>query len=148
MFFFCLLCQVHFPVEAAESGIPPVYWCTAHYVEMLLKAEVPLVHSAFRMSGFTPSQVSAVEKCVCVLRFINIYINNSNHQRTFSSKLKHNLPKSQNNKTQQEFRMFSEIICKSVCHLLNDSLHCFLLLKSFFYARLLLLGNEPQMSVV
>ncbi|XP_034755563.1 protein broad-minded isoform X2 [Etheostoma cragini] len=49
--------SVHVPVEVAESGIPPVYWCTAHYVEMLLKAEVPLVHSAFRMSGFTPSQM-------------------------------------------------------------------------------------------
>ncbi|XP_068564606.1 protein broad-minded isoform X2 [Cebidichthys violaceus] len=49
--------SVHFPVEVAESGIPPVYWCTAHYVEMLLKAEVPLVHSVFRMSGFTPSQM-------------------------------------------------------------------------------------------
>ncbi|XP_054474046.1 protein broad-minded [Anoplopoma fimbria] len=49
--------SVHFPLEVAESGIPPVYWCTAHYVEMLLKAEVPLVHSAFRMSGFTPSQM-------------------------------------------------------------------------------------------
>uniref|UniRef100_A0A3B5B6K5 Protein broad-minded n=1 Tax=Stegastes partitus TaxID=144197 RepID=A0A3B5B6K5_9TELE len=43
--------------SVTESGIPPVYWCTAHYVEMLLKAEVPLVHSAFRMSGFTPSQM-------------------------------------------------------------------------------------------
>uniref|UniRef100_A0A3P8UNG1 TBC1 domain family, member 32 n=1 Tax=Cynoglossus semilaevis TaxID=244447 RepID=A0A3P8UNG1_CYNSE len=42
---------------AADSGISPMYWCTAHYVEMLLKTEVPLVHSAFRMSGFTPSQV-------------------------------------------------------------------------------------------
>ncbi|XP_014822723.1 PREDICTED: protein broad-minded-like, partial [Poecilia mexicana] len=49
--------SVHVPQEVAESGISPVYWCTAHYVEMLLKAEVPLVHSAFRMSGFTPSQV-------------------------------------------------------------------------------------------
>nr|XP_033504941.1 protein broad-minded isoform X2 [Epinephelus lanceolatus] len=49
--------SVHVPVEVAESGISPVYWCTAHYVEMLLKAEVPLVHSAFRMSGFTPSQM-------------------------------------------------------------------------------------------
>uniref|UniRef100_A0A668AQ63 Protein broad-minded n=1 Tax=Myripristis murdjan TaxID=586833 RepID=A0A668AQ63_9TELE len=49
--------SVHVPVEIAGSGIPPVYWCTAHYVEMLLKAEVPLVHSAFRMSGFTPSQM-------------------------------------------------------------------------------------------
>ncbi|MEQ2260441.1 hypothetical protein XENORESO_016994, partial [Xenotaenia resolanae] len=49
--------SVHLPQEVAVSGIPPVYWCTAHYVEMLLKAEVPLVHSAFRMSGFTPSQM-------------------------------------------------------------------------------------------
>ncbi|XP_039980895.1 protein broad-minded isoform X2 [Xiphias gladius] len=49
--------SVHVPVEVAKSGIPPVYWCTAHYVEMLLKAEVPLVHSAFRISGFTPSQM-------------------------------------------------------------------------------------------
>ncbi|XP_036003093.1 protein broad-minded isoform X3 [Fundulus heteroclitus] len=49
--------SVHFPQQVAESGISPVYWCTAHYVEMLLKAEVPLVHSAFRMSGFTPSQM-------------------------------------------------------------------------------------------
>ncbi|XP_074540670.1 protein broad-minded [Halichoeres trimaculatus] len=49
--------SVHVPVEVADSGIPPVYWCTAHYVEMLLKSEVPLVHSAFRMSGFTPSQM-------------------------------------------------------------------------------------------
>ncbi|KAM4712468.1 protein broad-minded isoform 2-T2 [Anableps anableps] len=49
--------SVHFPQEIAESGVPPLYWSTAHYVEMLLKAEVPLVHSAFRMSGFTPSQM-------------------------------------------------------------------------------------------
>uniref|UniRef100_A0A3B3CU70 Protein broad-minded n=1 Tax=Oryzias melastigma TaxID=30732 RepID=A0A3B3CU70_ORYME len=47
----------HLTQEVAGSGIPPVYWCTAHYVEMLLKAELPLVHSAFRMSGFTPSQI-------------------------------------------------------------------------------------------
>uniref|UniRef100_A0A3P9PVV4 Protein broad-minded n=1 Tax=Poecilia reticulata TaxID=8081 RepID=A0A3P9PVV4_POERE len=57
LFNLLVLLQVHVPQEVAESGISPVYWCTAHYVEMLLKAEVPLVHSAFRMSGFTPSQV-------------------------------------------------------------------------------------------
>ncbi|KAM6964920.1 protein broad-minded [Aplochiton taeniatus] len=49
--------SVHVPVEVAASGISPVFWCTAHYVEMLLKSEVPLVSSAFRMSGFTPSQM-------------------------------------------------------------------------------------------
>lgn len=58
----CLSQQIHVPVQVAESGVPPVYWCTAHYVEMLLRAKVPLVHSAFRMSGFTPSQVRSVEK--------------------------------------------------------------------------------------
>lgn len=48
---------MNLPIEIAQSGIHPIYSCTAHYVEMLLKAEVPLVFSAFRMSGFTPSQV-------------------------------------------------------------------------------------------
>uniref|UniRef100_A0AAV2KGI4 Protein broad-minded n=1 Tax=Knipowitschia caucasica TaxID=637954 RepID=A0AAV2KGI4_KNICA len=49
--------SVHIPLAVAESGIGPLYWCTAHYVEMLLKSELPLVHSAFRISGFTPSQM-------------------------------------------------------------------------------------------
>ncbi|XP_030628390.1 protein broad-minded [Chanos chanos] len=49
--------SVHLPVEIAQSGIHPLYSCTAHYVETLLKAEVPLVCSAFRMSGFTASQM-------------------------------------------------------------------------------------------
>ncbi|XP_053317262.1 protein broad-minded [Spea bombifrons] len=47
----------HLPAEIAESGIHPIYFCTAHYIEMLMKIEVPLVFSAFRMSGFTPSQI-------------------------------------------------------------------------------------------
>ncbi|MEE6512717.1 hypothetical protein FKM82_019904 [Ascaphus truei] len=47
----------HLPADIAESAIHPIYFCTAHYIEMLLKAEVPLVFSAFRMSGFTPSQI-------------------------------------------------------------------------------------------
>uniref|UniRef100_A0A8C5DMF2 Protein broad-minded n=1 Tax=Gouania willdenowi TaxID=441366 RepID=A0A8C5DMF2_GOUWI len=49
--------QVHVPAGMSECGISPLYWCTAHYVELLLKQEVPLVHSAFKMSGFTPSQM-------------------------------------------------------------------------------------------
>ncbi|KPP66947.1 hypothetical protein Z043_114505 [Scleropages formosus] len=52
-----LRAAAHLPKELARSEIPPVYSCTAHFVEMLLKAEVPLVSSAFQMSGFTPSQV-------------------------------------------------------------------------------------------
>ena len=44
-------------MDTIESGIHPVYFCSTHYIEMLLKAEVPLVFSAFHMSGFAPSQV-------------------------------------------------------------------------------------------
>ncbi|XP_072853453.2 protein broad-minded isoform X2 [Pogona vitticeps] len=52
-----LHCSIHLPPRTAMSGIHPVYFCSAHYVEMLLKAELPLVSSAFRMSGFTSSQI-------------------------------------------------------------------------------------------
>lgn len=47
----------HLPAEIAQAGIHPIYFCTAYYIEMLMKAEMPLVFSAFRMSGFTPSQI-------------------------------------------------------------------------------------------
>uniref|UniRef100_A0AAQ5YRS7 Protein broad-minded n=1 Tax=Amphiprion ocellaris TaxID=80972 RepID=A0AAQ5YRS7_AMPOC len=56
---------------STKSGIPPVYWCTAHYVEMLLKAEVPLVHSAFRMSGFTPSQMCLHWQTQCFWNYLD-----------------------------------------------------------------------------
>ncbi|KAF2987202.1 hypothetical protein EK904_012138 [Melospiza melodia maxima] len=52
--------QMHLPVTTVEYGIHPVYFCSAHHVEMLLKAELPLVCSAFHMSGFTPSQEEAL----------------------------------------------------------------------------------------
>lgn len=51
------LLQKHLPAEIAQAGIHPIYFCAAYYIEMLMKAEMPLVFSAFRMSGFTPSQV-------------------------------------------------------------------------------------------
>ncbi|XP_048348015.1 protein broad-minded isoform X2 [Sphaerodactylus townsendi] len=49
--------SIHLPVDTAASGIHPVYFCSAHYIEMLLKAELPLVFSAFHMSGLAPSQI-------------------------------------------------------------------------------------------
>ncbi|XP_068794262.1 protein broad-minded isoform X5 [Struthio camelus] len=52
--------SMHLPITAVESGIHPVYFCSAHYIEMLLKAELPLVFAAFHMSGFTPSQEEAL----------------------------------------------------------------------------------------
>ncbi|NXC44048.1 BROMI protein, partial [Penelope pileata] len=49
--------SMHLPITTVESGIHPVYFCSTHYIEMLLKAELPLVFSAFHRSGFTPSQI-------------------------------------------------------------------------------------------
>ncbi|NWX90911.1 BROMI protein, partial [Nothoprocta pentlandii] len=49
--------SMHLPITTVESGIHPVYFCSAHYLEMVLKAEVPLVFSAFHISGFPPSQI-------------------------------------------------------------------------------------------
>ncbi|XP_048452545.1 protein broad-minded isoform X2 [Rhincodon typus] len=63
--------SIHLSVENAESGIHPVYSCTAYYIEMLLKTEVPLVFSAFRMSGFTPSQICQHWLAQCFWNYLN-----------------------------------------------------------------------------
>ncbi|EHB03981.1 hypothetical protein GW7_15988, partial [Heterocephalus glaber] len=47
----------YLPADTVASGIHPAYFCSAHCTEMLLKTEVPLVYSAFHMSGFAPSQI-------------------------------------------------------------------------------------------
>nr|XP_012998947.1 protein broad-minded isoform X2 [Cavia porcellus] len=52
-----LRCSRYLPVDTVESGLSPVYFCSAHCTEMLLKTEVPLVFSAFHMSGFAASQI-------------------------------------------------------------------------------------------
>ncbi|XP_022098111.1 protein broad-minded-like [Acanthaster planci] len=49
--------SVHIPYEVAASGIHPVSSRTSHNVELILQSEVPHVYSAFRMSGYTPSQI-------------------------------------------------------------------------------------------
>ncbi|XP_043540238.1 protein broad-minded isoform X2 [Chiloscyllium plagiosum] len=63
--------SIHLSVQNAESGIHPVYSCTAYYIEMLLKIEVPLVFSAFRMSGFTPSQICQHWLSQCFWNYLN-----------------------------------------------------------------------------
>ncbi|XP_078398297.1 protein broad-minded isoform X4 [Cetorhinus maximus] len=63
--------SIHLSVESAESGIHPVYSCTAYYIEMLLKTEAPLVFSAFRMSGFTPSQICQHWLAQCFWNYLN-----------------------------------------------------------------------------
>uniref|UniRef100_UPI00398F1A84 protein broad-minded isoform X1 n=2 Tax=Pristiophorus japonicus TaxID=55135 RepID=UPI00398F1A84 len=63
--------SIHLSVENAESGIHPVYSCTTYYIEMLLKRELPLVFSAFRMSGFTPSQICQHWLAQCFWNYLN-----------------------------------------------------------------------------
>ncbi|XP_062889989.1 protein broad-minded isoform X2 [Mobula hypostoma] len=63
--------SIHLPVENTESGIHPVYSCTTYYIEMLLKTELPLVFSAFRMSGFTPSQICQHWLAQCFWNYLN-----------------------------------------------------------------------------
>ena len=47
----------HVQLDIASSGIHPVFSRTGHNVELILQTEVPHVYTAFRMSGYTPSQV-------------------------------------------------------------------------------------------
>uniref|UniRef100_A0A3Q3DFD7 Protein broad-minded n=1 Tax=Hippocampus comes TaxID=109280 RepID=A0A3Q3DFD7_HIPCM len=63
--------QVDLAVRVAESGMSPLYWSSAHYVEMLLKDELPQAHAAFRMSGFTPSQICIHWLTQCFWNFLD-----------------------------------------------------------------------------
>ncbi|CAM4533720.1 unnamed protein product [Lepidochelys olivacea] len=63
--------SVHLSIDTAESGIHPIYFCSAHYIEMLLKAELPLVFSAFHMSGFTPSQICQQWLAQCFWNYLD-----------------------------------------------------------------------------
>ncbi|XP_061560030.1 protein broad-minded isoform X1 [Phycodurus eques] len=63
--------SVDLPARVAESGMSPLYWSSAHYVEMLLKDELRLVHAAFRMSGFTPSQMCVHWLTQCFWNFLD-----------------------------------------------------------------------------
>ncbi|XP_019738253.1 protein broad-minded isoform X1 [Hippocampus comes] len=63
--------SVDLAVRVAESGMSPLYWSSAHYVEMLLKDELPQAHAAFRMSGFTPSQICIHWLTQCFWNFLD-----------------------------------------------------------------------------
>lgn len=41
----------------AKNGINILLPTTCHYIELILKIELPLIFSAFRMSGLSPSQI-------------------------------------------------------------------------------------------
>ncbi|XP_012936761.1 protein broad-minded [Aplysia californica] len=45
------------PSGLLSSGISPMFSSTAHNIELLLQTELPLIASAFKMSGYTPSQI-------------------------------------------------------------------------------------------
>uniref|UniRef100_A0A8I3N566 Protein broad-minded n=1 Tax=Canis lupus familiaris TaxID=9615 RepID=A0A8I3N566_CANLF len=61
----------YLPTDTIESGIHPVYFCSTHYIEMLLKVEVPLVFSAFHMSGFAPSQICLLWITQCFWNYLD-----------------------------------------------------------------------------
>ncbi|NXX40193.1 BROMI protein, partial [Tricholaema leucomelas] len=63
--------SIYLPVTTVESGIHPAYFCSAHHVEMLLKAELPLVSSAFHIAGFTPSQICLVWITQCFWNYMD-----------------------------------------------------------------------------
>ncbi|XP_053402163.1 protein broad-minded-like isoform X2 [Mercenaria mercenaria] len=50
--------SVHLPAALSSSGIHPLFSSTGHNIEFILQIELPLVSSAFKMSGFTPAQIS------------------------------------------------------------------------------------------
>ncbi|KAL4234490.1 hypothetical protein ACF0H5_006135 [Mactra antiquata] len=50
--------SVHLPPALSSSGIHPLFSSTGHNIEFILQIELPLVSSAFKMSGFTPAQIS------------------------------------------------------------------------------------------
>lgn len=52
-----LHCSVHLPSDLMCSGISPIFSSTGHNIELILQIELPLVASAFKMSGFTPAQI-------------------------------------------------------------------------------------------
>ncbi|KAK7505391.1 hypothetical protein BaRGS_00003553 [Batillaria attramentaria] len=49
--------SVHLPAALLSSGIHPIFSSTAHNVELILQVELPLIPSAFKMSGYTPAQI-------------------------------------------------------------------------------------------
>ncbi|XP_064610719.1 protein broad-minded-like isoform X2 [Liolophura sinensis] len=49
--------SVHVAPELMLSGIPPVFSSTGHNIELVLHTELPLIASAFKMSGYTPAQI-------------------------------------------------------------------------------------------
>ena len=63
--------QVHLPPSVAASGVPVLVYGTAHNVELLLEAEVPLVYSAFKMSGYTPGQIVQHWLTQCFWNFLD-----------------------------------------------------------------------------
>lgn len=49
--------SMHLPPSLATCGVPPLFSSMCHKVELLLQLEVPRVYSAFKMSGYTASQI-------------------------------------------------------------------------------------------
>lgn len=50
--------SAHLPHPLSSSGIHPLFSSTGHNIEFILQLELPLISSAFKMSGYTPAQIS------------------------------------------------------------------------------------------
>ncbi|XP_071503621.1 protein broad-minded-like [Diadema antillarum] len=63
--------STHLPVELAMSGIRPVFSTTCYLIELILQTELPQVYSAFRLSGYTASQICQQWLSQCFWNFLN-----------------------------------------------------------------------------
>ncbi|XP_048254918.1 protein broad-minded-like isoform X2 [Haliotis rufescens] len=63
--------SVHLPPPLMMSGIHPVFSSTAHNIEFILQTELPLVASAFKMSGYTPAQICVHWLKQCFWNFLD-----------------------------------------------------------------------------
>ena len=63
--------SIHLRANIASSSIPPVLFSSCHNIELLLQIELPLVYPAFRMSGYTASQVHIIYCAVCSKIFLS-----------------------------------------------------------------------------
>ncbi|XP_063951551.1 protein broad-minded-like isoform X3 [Lytechinus pictus] len=63
--------SVQLPVELAMSGIRPVFSTTCYLIELILQTELPQLYSAFRLSGYTPSQICQHWLSQCFWNYLN-----------------------------------------------------------------------------
>lgn len=61
----------HIREDLSKCGISPIYYSTGHAVELVLQTELCEVFSAFKMSGYTPSQICQHWFCQCLWNYLD-----------------------------------------------------------------------------